>query len=168
MSAGVVMDEAVDAAAFRSLMRRHAGGVVVVTAATDRPAGFTATSFTSVSLRPPLVSFCVDAAASVWAVLATATHVGIHLLADDQESLARCFATSGIDRFAAPTRWRTGHRGVPILDEVGAVLVCRVERRVRLGDHQLIVAQPVRASASAASRTSLVYHMGRYVPVKPA
>jgi flavin reductase (DIM6/NTAB) family NADH-FMN oxidoreductase RutF len=162
---GAGMEEVLDSELFRSLMRRHAGGVVVVTATTDRLAGFTATSFTSVSLRPPLVAFCVAATASAWPVLASATHVGINVLADDQEPIARRFASSGIDRFAAPTLWRPGYRGIPVLDRVTAVLICEVERRVHVGDHQLIVARPLRASAGAAMDSSLVYHMGRYVPV---
>jgi flavin reductase (DIM6/NTAB) family NADH-FMN oxidoreductase RutF len=157
-----------DKGLLRSLLRRHAGGVVVVTAATDRPAGFTATSFTSVSFDPPLVSFCIDAGSSAWPVIAGAEHVGVHVLSDRQEALARCFARSGADRFAAPTRWVAGPGGVPVLEGVAAMLICRVVRRLPLGDHFLVVAEPVHGSPGAAAQSSLVYHMGRYVRVSGA
>ncbi|NEE52664.1 flavin reductase family protein, partial [Streptomyces sp. SID8455] len=40
----------------RSVFRRHAAGVAVITATGDRPVGFTATSLNSVAAEPPLIS----------------------------------------------------------------------------------------------------------------
>ena len=54
----------------------------------------------------------------------------MHLLADEQQQVARTFATSGIDRFAAHAAWRPGPDGVPLLDGALAWLVCRVVQRV--------------------------------------
>src|SRR5689334_2928587 len=128
---------------FRSLLRRHAAGVVVITArGRTAPAGFTATSFTSVSLDPPLVSFCLDRRSSSWPTLEGAEHVGVHVLTEAQEGLARRFATSGIDRFAPPLDWRPGPHGVPVLAGALAVLVCRVAERVHAGDHAIVLAEP--------------------------
>ncbi len=148
---------------FRALLRRHAAGVVVVTAADHRPAGFTATSFTSVSLNPPLVSFCLNRTASSWPVVSTASHVGVHVLNEAHEGLARTFATSGIDRFAPPTRWRPGPFGVPVLEGAAAVLICRVADRVHAGDHAIVLAEPVDGQYHDHERAPLVYHMGRYL-----
>jgi flavin reductase (DIM6/NTAB) family NADH-FMN oxidoreductase RutF len=90
----------------RRLLRQHATTVTVVTTVVDQaPVGFTATSFTSVSLRPPLFSFCLYRGSSSWPAVAVAEHVAVHLLAANQTDVARTFATRGIDRFA-PTRWR--------------------------------------------------------------
>jgi flavin reductase (DIM6/NTAB) family NADH-FMN oxidoreductase RutF len=155
------MTLAMESDLFRALLRRHAAGVVVVTTpGVKRPAGFTATSFTSVSLHPPLVSFCLDRKASSWPAIATAEHVGIHVLAHDQEDVARTFATSGIDRFAAPVRWHTGRFGVPILDGAAAVLLCRIAERIFAGDHAIVLAEPL--DGEHADRDPLVYHMGGY------
>lgn len=148
---------------FRALLRRHAAGVVVITAPGERPAGFTATSFTSVSLAPPLVSFCLDRASSSWPAVSVAGHVAVHVLTDEQEHLARTFATRGIDRFAPPTRWRTGPHGVPVLDGVLAVLVCRVAERVPAGDHAIVLAEPVDGAHQSDHGAPLLYHMGRYL-----
>ena len=159
---------AIDPDVFRAVLRRHASGVVVITApgASNqglKPVGFTATSFTSVSLAPPLVSFCLNRGASSWPAVEVATHVAVHVLADVQEGLARTFATSGVDRFAEPTRWRPGPYGVPVLDGVQAVLICRITDRVAAGDHAIVLAEPLEAVHGVDHAAPLLYHMGRYL-----
>ncbi|BCB90744.1 flavin-dependent reductase [Phytohabitans suffuscus] len=153
-----------DADAFRALLRRQAATVTVVTAPGSPPVGFTATSFTSVSLRPPLVSFCLDRGSSSWPTLERAAHVGVHLLGEDQHEVARTFATSGIDRFAAHTGWRYGPHGVPLLDSPAAWLLCRVTGRVAAGDHAIVLAEPLHGQY-AQGAAPLIYHMGRYASV---
>ena len=153
----------VDPDLFRALLRRHAAAVVVVTAPGTPPAGFTATSFTSVSLEPPLVSFCLAHTASSWPAVSRASLVAVHVLADHQEPVARTFATSGIDRFATHGAWRPGPGGVPLLDGVLARLVCRVGQRVRAGDHTIVLATPLSGEHVADEDAApLVYHAGRY------
>ncbi|WP_341720584.1 flavin reductase family protein [Micromonospora sp. FIMYZ51] len=150
-----------DADRLRALLRHQASTVTVVTAPGPPLVGFTATSFTSVSLRPLIVSFCQNLASSSWPVVARARHVGVHLLRPGQQELARTFATSGIDRFAAPTRWRTGPKGVPILDGTLAWLLCRVVDRLAVGDHAIVLAEP-ELLWHADAGTPLLYHQGRY------
>ncbi|WP_455771814.1 flavin reductase family protein, partial [Streptomyces mutabilis] len=111
----------------RSVFRRHAAGVAVITARGDAgPVGFTATSLTSVSTEPPLLSFGIGTGSSSWPTVCEAEYVGVHVLGEHQQDLATTFARSGADRFAAPTAWREGPEGVPVLDGVLAWLVCRV------------------------------------------
>ncbi|MEV7426595.1 MULTISPECIES: flavin reductase family protein [unclassified Streptomyces] len=148
-------------ALLRSVFRRHAAGVAVITARGERPVGFTATSLNSVAAEPPLVSFGVDAASSSWPVLAEAAHVGVHILGEHQAELAATFARSGADRFAPPTAWQDGPEGVPVLDGVLAWLVCRVVARVPAADHRLVVAQVVAGDPAGAGRP-LLYHQGRF------
>ena len=153
---------------FRTLLRHHAAGVVVVTVPGPRPAGFTATSFTSVSLDPPLVSFCLDRGSSSWPAVSVADHVAVHVLTDAQEQLARTFATRHIDRFAAPTRWHAGPHGVPVLDDVLAMFVCRIVDRVPAGDHAIVLAEPLDGTHLPDSGAPLLYHMGRYLRAQAA
>ena len=157
----------VDADLFRSLLRRHAAAVVVITAPGAPPAGFTATSFTSVSLDPPLVSFCLARTASAWPVVQAAETIAVHVLTREQEHVARTFATRGIDRFAAHGAWRPGPDGVPLLEGVLATLVCRVTQRVEAGDHTIVLATPAQGEHHAdATVTPLVYHDGSYAHLK--
>ncbi len=145
----------------RSVFRRHAAGVAVITAQGSRPVGFTATSLSSVAAEPPLVSFGVGTGSSSWPVLAEAEHIGVHILAEEQRDLAATFARSGADRFAPPTRWRTGPEGVPVLDGVLAWLVCRVVARVPAGDHRIVLGQVVAGDPAGQGRP-LLYHQGRF------
>ncbi|MFF4403745.1 flavin reductase family protein [Streptomyces sp. NPDC001404] len=145
----------------RSVFRRHAAGVAVITAHGPRPAGFTATSLTSVAAEPPLVSFGVGTGSSSWPVIADAEHVGVHILGEHQSELAATFARSGADRFAPPTRWRTGPHGVPLLEGVLAWMVCRVVARVPAGDHRVVLAEAVAGDPTGVGRP-LLYHQGRF------
>ncbi|BBH63910.1 flavin-dependent reductase [Actinoplanes sp. OR16] len=162
----------VDADLFRNLLRRHAAAVVVITAPGGDlagPAGFTATSFTSVSLDPPLVSFCLAHTASAWPAVSDADVVAVHVLTEEQEHVARTFSRRGIDRFAAHGDWEEGPGGVPLLGGVLARLVCRVVRRVEAGDHTIVLASPVAGAVhDDLAATPLVYHDGTYHNLRKA
>ncbi|GAA2473379.1 hypothetical protein GCM10010406_06480 [Streptomyces thermolineatus] len=161
LDAAALDGAAFDAARLREAFRQHAGGVAVITAADGRPVGFTATSLSSLSARPPLLSFGMGTASSSWPVLAGADFVGVHVLAEDQEETAALFARSGADRFAAPTRWHEGPHGVPVLEGVLAWMVCRIVARIPAGDHHLVVARPVAGETGAPGRP-LLYHQGGF------
>ncbi|WP_306209762.1 flavin reductase family protein [Actinoplanes sp. RD1] len=157
----------VDAQLFRSLLRRHAAAVVVITAPGEPPAGFTATSFTSVSLDPPLVSFCLAHTASAWPTVDAADTVAVHVLTQEQEHVARIFSTRGIDRFAAHGAWHEGPGGVPLLEGVLATIVCRVAQRVEAGDHTIVLATPLTGDHHEdATAAPLVYHDGSYAHLR--
>ncbi|GHB28813.1 flavin-dependent reductase [Streptomyces viridiviolaceus] len=146
----------------RSVFRRHAAGVAVITARGDAgPVGFTATSLTSVSAEPPLLSFGIGTGSSSWPTVSAAEYVGVHILGDHQEGLAARFARSGADRFGPPTAWHEGPRGVPVLDGVLAWLVCRVVGRVPAGDHRIVLAEVLLGDPAGTGRP-LLYHQGRF------
>ncbi|MFF5253305.1 flavin reductase family protein [Streptomyces leeuwenhoekii] len=150
----------------RSVFRRHAAGVAVITAGGERgPAGFTATSLASVSAEPPMVSFGVATGASSWPAIAAAGHVGVHLLGEHQRELAATFARSGADRFGPSTAWREGPEGVPVLDGVLAWLVGRVVARVPAGDHRVVLAEVVHGDCAGPGRP-LLYHQGRFTALR--
>ncbi|MFB7482272.1 flavin reductase family protein [Streptomyces anulatus] len=147
---------------FKQVFRRYPAGVVVVTADSGRgPVGFTATSLTSLSLDPPLVSYGIGVAASSWPHVEAAVSTVVNFLGADQESLARTFATSGIDRFAAPTAWRRLPEGEPVLDGVAGWLRLETERIVPAGDHRIVIAR-VTESWLDEDRAPLLFHDGAY------
>jgi len=153
---------AVDAERFRQALAVHAAGVVVVTAQVDGvPAGLTATSFSSVSLTPPLVSFYVNRSSSTWPRFQQADHFAVNVLASDQAEVASRFARKGVDRFAAPTSWTPGHLGTPLLGGVSAHLICAPHSTVDIGDHVLVVGLVIETSLEPGGRP-LLYHQGRF------
>ncbi|MFI9100806.1 flavin reductase family protein [Streptomyces fildesensis] len=147
---------------FRQVFRRHPAGVVVITTDAGRgPAGFTATSLTSLSLEPALVSFGIASTASSWPHIRDADTAVVHFLGAEQQSVAQRFATSGIDRFGGPTRWSRLPGGEPVLDEAPGWLQVRIADIVTAGDHRIVIAR-VESSWLADLHRPLVYHDGRY------
>ncbi|MFJ6567899.1 flavin reductase family protein [Streptomyces sp. NPDC091292] len=153
----------------RRTLRRHASGVTVITV--PGPAGFTATSFTSVSLAPALVSFCVGIDASTAPAVRDAERFAVHVLGTGNADLAGQFARSGVDRFAG-IPWTPEPDGLPVLDGVAAWLAARITLRQRVGDHLLVVGE-VESGAVHDHTTALVHHDGGFaaatrLPAQPA
>ncbi|MDI6104834.1 flavin reductase family protein [Actinoplanes sp. NEAU-A12] len=160
----VVSGRPVDAAdVLRRAMRRHPAGVTVVTV--PGPAGFTATSFVSVSLRPALVAFFLDESASVAGAVRRASHFGVHLLHQGHTEVAQRFARSGADRFAGRA-WHAGPADVPLLDGIDH-LVARTVSVWPVGDHLQVVGEVVGASTYRPA-APLVYHDGGYATAAPS
>ena len=163
---GLAGPDGVSPAAFRAVLRRHAATVTVVTAGREAPVGLCATSFTSVSLEPPLVSFCVGLRASAWPTLRVAPKIMVHLLADTQEALARRFAQPGAARFGPPTGWHRGPFDLPTLHEALAWLVLHPLSRTPIGDHVLVVGRVLEADY-VAGRRPLLYQDGEFTSLRP-
>jgi flavin reductase (DIM6/NTAB) family NADH-FMN oxidoreductase RutF len=164
----------VDPAVFRAALASHPAGVVVITAHDEQgPMGLTATSFVSISLDPPLVGFAVDKRSTTWARLRNARSMVVHLLGEEQDTLASTFATKGIDRFGGPTSWASLTTGEPLLTDVTTWLRCATHARVTLGDHHLVVGEVVDARVDSAvdgtggcTRAPLLYHQRGYRSVR--
>lgn len=130
-----------DAAEFRRVLGNFATGVTVVAAMDgDLPIGVAANSFTSVSLDPPLVLFCVGRDSTTWPRVERAGSFAVNILGEHQEELSRAFATPGIDRFAN-VEWHASARGSPVLDGVLAYVDCTLWNVYDGGDHVIVVGQ---------------------------
>jgi flavin reductase (DIM6/NTAB) family NADH-FMN oxidoreductase RutF len=152
----------VDADVFRQALGRHAAGVVIVTlSSTSGPGGLTVTSFSSASLDPPLVSFYIGHGSSNWPAVRTAGHFAVNLIGDGHEELADRFARKGADRFAPPTSWSRGPKGLPLLADATTHLVCATHSLVTIGDHELVVGMVLQASIGRCARP-LLHHQGRF------
>ncbi len=147
-------------------MRRHAAGVAVVTTYAGGPTGFTATSLTSVSLDPPLVSFAVGLTSRSWSAWRANQHGIIHLLDEGQAGVARMFAQSGEEKFGGAVPWRWTTDRLPLLDGVMAWMVAEPRTRVIAGDHAIILCHVV-ATHLDADRRPLVLYDGAVRPMAP-
>ncbi len=106
--------------------------------ASSEPVGFTANSFSSVSLEPPLLLVCVANGMRSFSVFQTAQHFAVNILAEDQQEISRTFASRGADKFGAVV-WHAGGTGSPLLDGVVAWFDCRVHQVVSAGDHSILI-----------------------------
>ena len=128
-----------DVAHFKEVLGHYATGLVIVTGATSEgPAGFTCQSFGSLSLEPPLVIFAAGSGGQSWSRVRGVEVVGISILAQDQETTARRFATSGVDKFESIV-WERGPLGSPLLEGALAHLEGRVAGVTTHGDHDVVV-----------------------------
>ncbi|MFG3342295.1 flavin reductase family protein [Glycomyces sp. NPDC048151] len=167
MSARLAAPAGVAPDAFRSLFRAHPAGVTVVCAdAGSGPAGFTATSLTSVSIDPPLVSFAIATGSSAWPAVRDASSLTVNFLSSGQHEIATRFATSGIDRFGRPTLWSRLETGEPVLDDAPSFLRAVVTDRIEAGDHHVVLALVVDAE-TGGDHDPLVYHAGGYCAAAP-
>lgn len=125
---------------FVRAMARVPGPVTVVTTLDPqgRPWGFTASSFSSLSLRPPLVLVCLDKTASTHGAFVSASHFLVNVLAEGQADVARRFARSGVDRFAAGDT-RPCELGLPGVPYACARLACSLFQVIDVGDHSILV-----------------------------
>lgn len=162
----------VDTTTFRDVMAQWPSGVTVVTTLVDGAwHGMTASSFSSVSLDPPLVSVCLDRRLYSHGLISAAGVFGINVLAKDQAEVARVFAgmVPGVeDRFAGES-WTTAETGTPLLDSALGWLDCRVVHEYPGGDHTIFVGEVV--AGHAARRTApLLFHSrgwGQFADVLP-
>jgi flavin reductase (DIM6/NTAB) family NADH-FMN oxidoreductase RutF len=148
-----------DPRAFRAALGRFATGVTVVTTHTpDGPVGFTANSFASVSLDPPLVLWSPARASSRFAIFAQAAFYTIHVLGDAQAPLAARFLRGG-EGFAGLDVDLTPE-GVPILPGALARFDCAPHATHDGGDHLIVVGRVLRATMRDG--TPLVFSQGSY------
>jgi 3-hydroxy-9,10-secoandrosta-1,3,5(10)-triene-9,17-dione monooxygenase reductase component len=129
----------VDAGLFRETLGRFATGVALITAdVAGTPLGLIANSLASVSLSPPLVSFCPSRDSFTWSRMRRARRFGVNLLGSQHEEFARRAAPAGADRFAG-IDWEPTPNGVPRLAHTIAFLDCAIEAEHPAGDHWIVV-----------------------------
>ncbi|MEV5711829.1 flavin reductase family protein [Actinoallomurus sp. NPDC052274] len=148
---------------FRNILGRFATGVVAITAIdpeTGRPTGLAANSFTSVSLDPALVSFCVAHTSSTWPRLRGADRHCVNILSAPQREVCLQLATKGVDKFAG-LDWTESPGGSPVIDGALAWLECSVEAEYVAGDHVIVVAQ-VHQLDKHHDGDPLVFYKGTY------
>jgi 3-hydroxy-9,10-secoandrosta-1,3,5(10)-triene-9,17-dione monooxygenase reductase component len=140
--------------------------VTVVTGVMDgEPVGLAVNSFTSVSLEPALVAFCVAKTSKTWPRLRSAGSFCVNILSEQQEALSRAFAGRPPDRFRG-VGWRPGPSGAPILADVLAWIDCSVEAEHDAGDH-IIVVGGVRELDVGHEGRPLVFYRGGYGRFEP-
>ncbi|WP_350657067.1 flavin reductase family protein [Psychrobacter sp. S1-30-MNA-CIBAN-0213] len=150
-----------DSKALRNAFGSYMTGVTVITAMTDdgKPVGFTANSFTSVSLEPPLLLVCPAKSLSSFDVFANCENFAVNILSEDQQNISNIFAGSKDDRFSQ-IDWHTDEQGNPIIDGALTHFSCKTERNLEAGDHHLLVGQVL--GFSAREGRGLGYASGGY------
>lgn len=128
-----------DSAALRQVFGAFPSGVVAIAAEIDgNPIGLAASSFTSVSLAPALVSVAISKESKTWAGLRCAPRLGVTILAEHHGRLCRQLAGPPDGRFD-DVRRTTLDSGAVTLDEGVACFECGLHREVEAGDHTIVL-----------------------------
>ena len=146
----------------RRAFGHFATGVTIVTTldAAGNPCGFTANSFTSVSIDPPLLLVNIGKSAFGCSVFTASRGFAVNILARDQRELSNRFATAGSDKFAA-VDWHAAQTGSPLLDGVVAWFDCSHHEQVDAGDHVILIGRVLQYAYN--TDTPLGYCRGAYV-----
>jgi len=142
----------------RSAFGQFPTGVAIVTIATPEggSTGITINSFSSVSLSPALVSWCIDVNSGSYFSFALAPRFTITVLAEDQQEIARRYATRGIDKSAGESI----DDMPPAIPDGCAEYHCDTYRTTPMGDHLMIVGKVRKVGTS--DRKPLLFMNGRF------
>jgi len=140
---------------------RFATGVCVAACVNDRGGvtAITINSFTSVSLEPPLVLWCIEKKASAFADFAAARSYSVSVLKSDQQDLSERFARHNPPPLQ-PGEYDVWKTGAPVLKDRLAAFDCEIIDRHQSGDHVILVARVVQFDCDDGA--ALLYFASRY------
>lgn len=153
----------IDSQAFRRVLGHFATGVTVITSAQGgHVAGFTANSFASISLDPPLVMVSIGTHNATRAIIEASQSFCVNIMRANQEALARCFATNSPDKYEhfCDAPYHQEATGAPVLDGTLAWIDCRLFASHPAGDHLILLGEVMALDATAGQ--PLLFIQGKY------
>jgi flavin reductase (DIM6/NTAB) family NADH-FMN oxidoreductase RutF len=159
--------KAMQAAELRHAAGHFATGVAVITTRDENGEfyGLTMNAVTCLSLEPPLFLICVDNKSDTLPVLLESRVFAINILAHDQETLSRVFASKGKDKFEG-IGYHIGETGAPLLNDTLAAIECRISETYPGGDHVVILGRVERIEVNDKSEP-LLFYRGGYAELLP-
>lgn len=151
-----------DSRSFRTALGEFATGVAIVTTqvGAEAPIGITVNSFSSVSLDPPLVLWCLDKGSDRREAFQACEGFTINILTAAQQELSNRLSRSGQPHLHG-IPLTEGVNGCPYLSESLAAFECDIHARHDAGDHIIMVGH-VKAFKQPSAETPLIYHRGGY------
>ena len=147
---------------FRHALGAFPTGVTVVTTTDSNgdAIGFTANSFTSVSLEPRVILICIDKASINLQTFENGEAFAVNILSENQQQISTTFATPVEDRFSQ-IEWHLSPLGSPLIGKSVAWFDCLNDNCIDAGDHIILLGKVVDFHSSAS--TPLVFLRGNYV-----
>ncbi|TMV09183.1 flavin reductase family protein [Ruegeria sediminis] len=145
--------------AFREALGCFGTGVTVITTGTENgPVAITVNSFSSVSLDPPLVLWCLGKESNRYDAFSTAKNYAIHVMSEDQHDQALRFARNGW--VFSHADWTPDEAGTPLLSGCLARFDCRLSAQHEAGDHVIVVGEVKRVMYRTGK--GLMFKRGQY------
>lgn len=147
--------------ALRNVFGCFPSGVTAVCALIDgEPVGMAASSFTSVSLDPPLVSVCMQNGSATWPKLRAAPRLGLSVLSQEHSMVCRSLSRKVGDRFTGFSRLELDN-GAILVRDASAWWDCELHAEMTAGDHTIVLLK-ICALGSDPSRPPLVFHRSEF------
>jgi flavin reductase (DIM6/NTAB) family NADH-FMN oxidoreductase RutF len=142
---------------FKRIMGKYPTGVTIVTTleANGTPTGLTVNSFTSVSLEPLLILWCLDKRFSSFTAFLKAEKFAVHILAAEQADACWAFAGKEPDRFSK-VKWELSVNGLPIISDSLGTLECKTVQQIDAGDHVILLGEVI--GLKAEEKEPLLYY----------
>jgi len=153
---------------FKAAVGKYPTGITIVsTKHGNRFYGFTANSFTSVSLDPALISFCLNVKSASFEAFFNIKYFAINILSTSQIDLATRFASSNIDKFQNVS-FTENNFGVPLINNVLSWIECEKYKHVECGDHYIFIGKALKVTVNnnLDSISPLVYYGKSYKELK--
>jgi len=153
----------IDTREFRQTVGQFATGVTVIAAEIEGAVhALTANSFTSLSLDPPLVLFCVGRGTKTGQLIHVGTRFCVSILHEGQRDLSTYFGGGWKSGTPPPFAFVNWHDS-PRLEGSAAALSCLVEAIHEGGDHWIVVGRVAAFQRREDGVAPLIFHSGRYV-----
>jgi 3-hydroxy-9,10-secoandrosta-1,3,5(10)-triene-9,17-dione monooxygenase reductase component len=163
----VITGMTLDPRTFRQAVGQFVTGVTVIAIEINGEIrAMTANSFTSLSLDPPLVLFCLGKQTKAGQLVHTAGSFSVNVLCEAQQALSTYFAGSWKDPEPPPFTFIAWQDGAPRLDGAAVSLGCITHAIHEGGDHWIVVGEVVAIHRPDEPLVPLVFHGGRYVSLK--
>ena len=156
-----MIEQTIDPRALRDAFGAFATGVTVVTARAGdgKPVGFTANSFSSVSMDPPMLLVCLARTSRSYAAMTGTDRFAVNILSEHQQDVSNTFARQLEDRFSA-VEWADAPNGSPIFPGAAAWFECALSEVIEAGDHVILLGRI--AAFVNNGLNGLGYVRGRY------
>ncbi|TGK28956.1 flavin reductase [Leptospira gomenensis] len=150
---------------FKNALSHFPSGVTVITYShLGKHSGLTVSSFSSLSLNPPLILFCLQKNITSHNPIRSSGKFVVNILAQGQDAISNGFASGKVDKHALIEELRCdfGELGVPVLPGILSHIECEVEQFVDGGDHSIVIGKVISAGSNDERRPLLYYRRDYY------
>lgn len=148
---------------FTEVLSKFSTGVTVITLGNKKKGfyGCTVNSFTSVSLNPPKILFCIDNNNSFINQLKANTFLNISILSSKQKNLSNKFASMPEKRWI-DTKFQVSKKDIPFFDQSLVTMECRIDKKINSGDHKIIICD-LNKILKKLEGNPLIYFNSKYI-----
>lgn len=153
---------------FKAAVGKYPTGISVIsTKHNDKFYGFTANTFTSVSLEPALISFCLNIKAGSFDAFLNAKYFAVNILSSDQVDIAIRFASSNANKFEN-IDFTENSFDIPLISNVLSCIECEKYKQIECGDHYIFIGSvlKVKVNNDLDGSTPLIYYGKSYKELK--